>query len=154
MKIIATIDNENIYESEDGCVTYTAKAAVDCDGAGGNVWHDPCFQPETSLHHDGQPLNANRVAYIVVPPAIIKGVKGIVLGCKAQVKWKNTTVDAVVGDIGPRAKLGEISVLCARNLGMNPSPNSGGADAHNVHYSLWPGAPAVVDGVTYQLQRS
>lgn len=151
-RTIATIEGVDIIEHDDHSVSYLSKAHVDADGSGGNPHHDPYFQPETSLKHEGVSLNAEIVPYVVVPPAVVHSVAGIVLGCKASVLYGNRTVAAVVGDIGPATKLGEVSVACARVLGMNPSPINGGVDDHVVHYLIWPGVPAVVDGVTYQLQ--
>ena len=64
------------------------------------------------------------------------------------------TTDAVVGDIGPRDKLGEVSVACAAALGIDPSPTPGGTSAHIIHYSLNPGLAAVVNGKRYERQAS
>jgi hypothetical protein len=155
MRIIATIDGEAISELDDGTVTFRAKAAVDTDGIG-PLHGDPDAQKDTSLHLNGKALNADVDRYIVVPPAIIKGVKGIVLGCQAHCKnLKNgMETEAVVGDVGPRTKIGEISVACAKALGIDPSPTSGGTNEHIIHYSVKPGTPATVDGKRYQLQRS
>jgi hypothetical protein len=155
MRLIATIEGEPITEHEDGSVTFRAKAAVDTDGSG-PLHGDPCAQTDTSLHRDGKPLNADVDRYIVVPPAIISGVKGVVLGCQATVRNTRTGkgCTAVVGDIGPHRKLGEVSVATARALGLNPSPTRGGEDAHVIEYTLWPGSPATVDGVKYTLQPS
>ena len=76
---------------------------------------------------------------------------------------KNTkSVEAVVADGGPSNKLGEISLACAKAIGVpagegstHPA-NSGGvdADSHIIHYRLFPGVAAMVNGVTYPLQPS
>lgn len=155
MKIIATIENESIIELGDGSVTYRAKFAVDTDGSG-PLHGDPDAQTDTSLHLQGKPLNADVDRYIVVPPAIIHGVKGVVLGCQAHaLNLRNgLSSDCVVGDIGPHKKLGEGSGALAKALGINPSPTIGGEDAHVVHYSLIPGKPATVNGKIYNLQAS
>lgn len=155
MRTIATIEGESIFELDDGTVTYRAKAAVDTDGSG-PLHGDPDAQADTSLHLNGKALNADVDRYIVVPPAIIHGVKGIVLGCQAFCSnlRNGRKTEAVVGDIGPHKKLGEMSVACAAALGIDPSPTRGGEDAHVIHYSLIPGQSAVVDGKTYALQPS
>ena len=138
---------------------------------------DPCpgaFISATSLHllgSDGKALprsspfryvDSATVPYIVVPPMIISGVAGVVLGCRATAtNTKNgMSVEAVVADVGPSNKLGEISVACAKALGVaapagtkHPA-NSGGVDEHIIEYKLFPGTAAVVDGVTYPLQHS
>ena len=154
-KIIDTIEGEDIVLGDDGKVRYKSKAAIDADGIGPSHG-DPDKQDDTSLHHNGQPLNADVDQYIVVPPAIIAGVAPIVLGSQAHVTntLNGKTCDAVVGDIGPHKKLGEISVACAKALGIPPSPVSGGEDQHVVQYVIEPGVPAMVNGVTYQLQAS
>src|SRR5216110_1052423 len=129
-RIIANIEGCDIIEWQDGSVSWTAKMAIDSDGAPGNPGDDPCWQPDTTLHYNGSPVNSNSVPYIVVPPAIIQGVTGIVLGCQAEVihdKTGNKT-DAVVADVGPHKKLGEASMECARRVGVNPSPTHGGTE--------------------------
>lgn len=155
-KILATIEGCQVVLGTDGKIHYTAKAAIDNDGSGGNPEHDPDFQSDTSLHHNGKALNSETEKFIVVPPAIVQGVPGIILGCQAFVtNTKNGRFSAAVcGDIGPRAKLGEISVALAKALGINPSPNTGGEDAHVIEYTIEPGVPAVVEGEHYSLQRS
>ena len=155
-KLIATIQNCNIWQGTDGRCWMVADADIDCDGSGGNPDHDPYFQPDTSLHdHEGKALNAYTVPFIVLPPAAMLGVTGRVLGCRARVHYLETgkIAEAVVGDQGPRLKVGELSVECARRLGMPSNPNAGGCqDFSLVLYEWWPGFPAVVDGVIYPLQ--
>jgi len=140
---------------------------------------DPCpgaFVSATSLHlpgKDGKPLprsspfkyvDSATVSFVVVPPMIIRGVAGVVMGCRAVVtNTKNgKSVEAVVADGGPSNKLGEISLACAKAIGVpagegstHPA-NSGGvdADSHIIHYRLFPGVAAMVNGVTYPLQPS
>jgi hypothetical protein len=154
-KIIGTIQGCDVIEGDDGSVHFLADADIDCDG-GSNPHHDPCWQPDTSLHFDGRAIDAESVPYIVVPPLIRDGVSGIVLGCIARVTNSRTgqSTEAVVGDIGPHKKIGEISSECARRIGVNDNPNTGGEEDHVISYTLWPGSPAVVDGVTYELQRA
>lgn len=149
-RLIATIENENIVENDDLSVKWRAKAAIDSDGVGPHHG-DHTAQDETTYKPD---LNADLDRYIVVPPAIRDGVKGVVMGCHAFVQnTKNgMSTYAVVGDIGPHHKLGEISCACAEAIGLNPSPVSGGIDEHAIIYTIWPGIPAVVEGKTYHLQ--
>jgi hypothetical protein len=153
MKLIANIEGEDVLLHEDGRITFKAKAAIDADGTGPHHG-DPTSQSDTSLHLNGKPLNADEDIYIVVPPAILKGVVSIVLGCQALVhNLKNgTSTTAVVGDIGPKKKIGEISVACAIALGINSSPTKGGEDGHVIEYIIYPGQAAVVNGKQYKLQ--
>lgn len=146
----------------DGRISFLADADIDCDGVGAdgkpnNIDHDPYYQPDTSLHHNGQALDAYTVPYIVVPPAIIQAVKGVVLGCQARLTYRETGQSAmcVVGDIGPRLKIGECSVKAARVVGMPSNPNTGGCDDPRLClYELWPGKAGLAAGVQYKLQAS
>lgn len=155
MKILAQIEGENIALNNDGTVTYLAKAAIDTDGSG-PLHGDPDGQHRTSLQHNGKSLNADEDRYIVVPPQIIKGVGPVVLGCQGWACNRKTGAcsAAVVGDVGPHSKLGEVSVALAKALGINPSPTSGGEDSHIIEYTLTPGKPAEVNGKIYSLQAS
>ena len=136
---------------------------------------DPCpgaYISATTLHlrdlngnplPDSSPLkyvDSATVPFIVVPPVIIKGVQPVVLGCLAVVTNTRTgqSTEAVVADVGPRNHLGEISVACARAIGVSTGTthpaNGGGAPSPTIHYRLFPGKPAVINGVTYPLQHS
>lgn len=140
-----------VFQNEDGSCEYTGDMDVDVDGSP-NWRRDPYGQPETTLHHEGKPINSDKVRGIVLPPECIKAVGPIVLGCKAEVEYRDVRVTAVVFDVGPHFKLGEGSAALANALGINPDPNNGGEDDVVVKYRWWPGIPAEVDGVTYDLQ--
>jgi len=136
---------------------------------------DPCpgaYVSATSLHlfdtsgHRLPPSSPFRyvdsatVPFIAVPPMIIRGVAGIVLGCSCEVFNTKTgkKVVGVVADVGPSDHLGEISVACAIAIGVpvgrtHPA-SSGGASSPDIEYKLFPGIAAVVKGVTYPLQPS
>ena len=140
-----------VYDVGDGSYQFFGDLDVDVDGSP-NWQRDPWGQADTSLHYNGKPINSDVVRGIVLPPECIKFVSPIVLGCKSQVTYRGKTVDAVVFDIGPHFKLGEGSAALATSLGINPSPISGGVDEPEVLYRWWPGVPATVDGITYNLQ--
>lgn len=150
MKILATIENEPIIEHDDGSVTFRSKAAIDSDGVGAHHG-DKTAQDQTTYKPD---LNADIDKYIVVPPQIRDGVKGVVIGCQAVVlnDLNGVATTAVAGDVGPHHKLGEISCACASALGLDPSPVDGGVDEHVIHYKIFPGTAAIVDGKHYALQ--
>jgi hypothetical protein len=134
---------------------------------------DPCpgaYISATSLHlfdKNGKPLpdsspfkyvDSATVPFIVVPPMIIEAVLGTVLGCRCLVTNSRTgkTTEAVVADIGPSNHLGEISVACAKAIGVSTGTthpaNGGGASSPTIRYQLFPGIAAIVNGVTYPLQ--
>jgi len=87
-------------------------------------------------------VDAETVPYIVVPPLVVQQTTGVVRGCKARVTYRGRSVDCVVADKGPRDKIGELSIAAARAVGMPSSPRSGGTEAAEVLYELWPGKAA------------
>lgn len=143
----------SVYLDDDGRIYFTADADIDCDG-GKNPHKDPCWQPETTLQLNGKSIDADVVPFIVVPPVIVKSVNPIVLGCQAQVTngRNGKSVLCVVADLGPKKKLGELSPAAARAIGIDPNPNTGGEESATVFYELWPGTPALVNGIEYKLQ--
>ena len=131
------------------------------DAEGDPLVIDGVIITKTSYRFPGVPsrspaayVDSQTVPYIVVPPAIIRGVRGIVMGCKARVTYRGKSVDAVVADAGPRTKIGEASIAAAEAVDIPSSPRTGGLDGAQVLYELWPGVPAVVNGLTYALQRA
>jgi len=136
---------------------------------------DPCpgaYVSATSLYllsEEGEDLpdcspfkyvDSATVPFIVVPPMIIRGVAGIVMGCRCVVTntRNRRRVVAVVADCGPKDHLGEISIACAKAIGIpigkNYPANGGGALAPSIKYQLFPGIPAVVKGIRYPLRSS
>lgn len=95
-------------------------------------------------------VDANKIIYIVLPGHWRAEAKGIVLGCKAKVTDIKTkkTVDAVVVDFGPKAKIGEASIACAKFFGIPSSPKNGGTEEKRFIYQFWPGVAA--DGFELQ----
>jgi hypothetical protein len=100
-------------------------------------------------------VDAASVPYIVLPSHWRKLAVGVVLGCKATVEDTKTGKilnAAAVLDFGPRAKLGEASIACAQFFGIPSSPKDGGTSEKRFIYTFFPSVPAVIKGVTYQLQ--
>lgn len=99
-------------------------------------------------------VDANAVVYIVLPGHWRMQAKGVVLGCRAEVHDTKTgkKVAAAVLDFGPKRKVGEASMACAREFGVSDSPKHGGTDAKRFIYTFWPGEPGIVNGFTYELQ--
>ncbi len=153
MKTIVTIAGRDVIQLDDNSLTYLGPLRIDCDGSD-NRHHDPCWQPETSLRLHGRSIDAESVPYGVVPPAIVHGVPGIVMGCQGQATNLTTgqTSFFVVADSGPRNGLGEGSCELARRLGLDGNPNHGGTGENIIRWQIWPGRRAVVDGITYELQ--
>ena len=144
----------DVIDNGDGSFQFVGDMDIDVDGS--PFWkNDPSGQADTSLHYKGKPIDSSIVPGIVLPPEIIRAVKGIVLGCKAEVTYKGRSRAAVVFDTGPHNKLGEASYCLATRLGIPARMNgNGGVDEQAVTYKFWPGIPALVDGITYGLQKS
>lgn len=85
-------------------------------------------------------LNSEIEPFIVVPGSFRRNVPGIVMGCRAVVRYKGRECEAVVGDIGPR--FGEASIAVAKALGIDSNGRRGGVDAPEVTYIVWPGVAA------------
>lgn len=115
---------------------------------------------DTSLHIDGEPINAEIFPGIVVPAHWAMSVKGEVLGCKATVTNIETgiVVPCVVFDIGPG--FGEMSIAAAiasRRIdnsvlndivALRALVRGGGISRYIFRYQIWPGIAA--DGFSLQ----
>ena len=113
------------------------------------VFADGMIASLTWYHHPGKLrsdpaayVDAEAVPYIVVPPLIIQATAAVVRGCKARVTWNARSVDCVVADMGPRDRIGELSIAAARAVGLPSSPRNGGTDRPEILYELWPGVAA------------
>lgn len=150
-KLLATIEGQPItWDGEK--MSFHGRGRIDNDGTGPRNG-DPSHQSNTSLHHNGKPLNAEHDRFIVLPPQLIKLVKPIVLGCQVLVfPPHGEAKHAVVGDVGPKTKLGEISTCLARDLGIDSNPVSGGLDSAKLFFVVYPGVAAETCNETYDLQ--
>lgn len=108
----------------------------------GNIYSKTSYMP---------PVDAYDIPYAVVNPIVRLAAKGIILGCHAVISYRNRIIQAVVADVGPENKIGEMSIAAARALGIPDSPRTGGVDS-GVSWYLYPGSPAIVDRVTYELR--
>ncbi|MFF2011056.1 glycoside hydrolase family 75 protein [Streptomyces sp. NPDC058195] len=128
---------------KNGAVFWKADMDIDCDGeitAACNEDTDPWFQNGTAFETSaGKPLNAEKLPYVVVPSAssIWKyGDSGIKGGGVVAVIYNNKVEYAVVGDTGPSQIIGEASYATAKALGIDPDPETGGAES-GVTYILF-----------------
>lgn len=134
-----------------GVVTDTGEADGTPVKQGPNDPMPGAFVSATSYEYDGfartDPLryvDANSVIYIVVPGHWRMEAKGVVLGCRALVQNLKTgqVAEAAVLDFGPRSKIGEASIACARYFGVPSSPKNGGTDKPIFHYVFFPDVAA------------
>jgi len=161
------LDNLNNAHSGDdwfGCVTVGGEPVIQGpdDPAPGfyvSATSLHLLQPDGTVYPRTNPrgyVDAESVPFIVVPPAVVEGVAAVVLGCQARITdtRNGKSVDCVVADTGPKVKTGEASIAAAKALGVPSSARTGGEEKPVFTYDLWPGVPAVVNGVTYPLQHS
>ncbi|MFF3458439.1 glycoside hydrolase family 75 protein [Streptomyces sp. NPDC002730] len=128
---------------KNGAVFWKADMDVDCDGqvtSKCNADTDPWFQDDTAFHQsNGKPLNAEKLPYVVVPSSSgiwnysSAGIKG---GGVVAVIYNDKVEYAVVGDTGPNKIIGEASYATAKALGIDPDPETGGAES-GVTYILF-----------------
>lgn len=128
---------------KNGAVFWKADMDVDCDGqvtSKCNADTDPWFQDDTAFHQsNGKPLNAEKLPYVVVPSSSSiwnyssAGIKG---GGVVAVIYGNKVEYAVVGDTGPNKIIGEASYATAKAMGIDPDPETGGAES-GVTYILF-----------------
>ncbi len=85
-------------------------------------------------------VDAHAVIFIVLPSHWRMQAKGVVLGCRAEVHDTKTgkVVPAAVIDFGPKNSIGEASMACAREFGVDESPKHGGTEAKRFAYKFWP----------------
>ncbi|MEU0839730.1 glycoside hydrolase family 75 protein [Streptomyces sp. NPDC005962] len=126
-----------------GAVFWKADMDVDCDGqvtSKCNEDTDPWFQDDTAFHQsNGKPLIADKLPYVVVPSKSSTwdyGSSGIKGGGVVAVVYNNKVEYAVVGDTGPTKIIGEASYATANALGIDPDPETGGAES-GVTYILF-----------------
>lgn len=102
-----------------GAVYVVSDLDLDTDGESdpGIRW-DTYHQGETAYRYaSGKSLSSNKVPYIVIPGGSWSKAHGLKLGNVAIVAANGRVAVAVVGDIGPAAKIGEGSIELHRRLG-------------------------------------
>lgn len=98
-------------------------------------------------------VDAETIPYAVVSPLIRNAAIGVVMGCRCRMTNTLTgqSVEGPMADIGPRRKIGELSIAAARAIGIPHSPRTGGEERRVIRYELWPGTSAKVGDVTFDL---
>lgn len=156
---LITIGPVTIKEKDNGQYIRFISDLDVCNDGSGPSHGDPYYQSQTAYYSGGidggKYLNADKDKYIVIPPQIRYLVPPTVMGCKARLTNLKTevTYDAVTGEIGPDDQTGEAAYCLCKIVNPSVTHNSGDK-ALNYLYELWPGVPAVVEGMTYKLQPS
>jgi hypothetical protein len=126
-------------------IEFTAKLAIDANGAGGWIKDQP-GQPQgtdaskTALRYpNGDSLNPGKIPFIVVPSDFGRTHPGVQLGDYVAVTYGAITLYAIVGDKGPKGIVGAGSIALARNLKIPADPKKGGVRS-GVTYVIIPGS--------------
>ena len=126
-------------------IKFTAKMAIDADGAGDWWLKDKTVLPgidrskTAARYASGESLNPGRVPFIAVPSDFDRAYPGVHMGDYAAVTYGAKTIYAIVGDKGPKGVVGEGSIALARNLKIRSNPNTGGVRS-GVTYVILPGS--------------
>jgi hypothetical protein len=131
-----------------GAVWWKSDLDVDCDGGQSSACkNDPDYQSGTAASDSkGHALNASVLPYVVIPQSsngFNYKTAGLKMGSVVAVIYGGKVAYGILGDVGPAGVIGEASYAMAQQLGLNPSPTSGGADS-GVTYLAFTGASAVV----------
>ena len=84
--------------------------------------------PGMAVNDPAAYVDSETVPFIVIPPLVYQRTAGVVRGCRARVTFNGRSVDGVVADLGPRTKVGELSIAAARAVGIPPNPRTGGRE--------------------------
>lgn len=128
--------NSAVLRFPDNTIFFDAKMAIDADGSALSKRAERPNQPETSFRYPNLPgpaggegtadpmatgpgpsLDAERVPYVVMPLGDFKRESGVSLGDLAAVIKDGRVQFAIVGDLGPRTKIGEGSMKLHEQLG-------------------------------------
>jgi len=115
---------------------WKADMDIDCDGVSTSVCNsstDDAYQGQTSFETSkGNSFTASTTHFFVIPLPSSKfsySAQGIKPGTVAAVIYQGRVVYAVFADEGPSGIIGEASYATARDLGIDPNPNTGGVDS-------------------------
>jgi hypothetical protein len=134
------LDSDGEPKSQGGMVSFRGPMNIDADGAGEAWKQDKTGQSSTSLRYaDGKSLDPSQIPFIVIPLGFEDRFPGVKLGDYAVVSYNGKTAFAIVGDYGPRGKLGEGSIALADSLGIPSDPNRGGTSS-GVTYLVFSGS--------------
>ncbi len=139
------------HEDEVFAIQYQAKMAICSDGASNitrdkaeaeadpRLRHDPWYLPKTAMNFEGEPVDADAVPYVVLPPPVYQAT-GAKKGDLCEVTYNGLQCYAIYAEVGPKTKIGEGSMYLARQLGINDDPRVGGLSAHEVTYTILVGS--------------
>jgi hypothetical protein len=93
-------------------------------------------------HPDSDParyVDSNTIPFLVLPGGQYGGAKKGDLGWIIN-RQNGKATGAIFADVGPAAKLGELSIHAAGLLGLNSNPKNGGTSRKDILYIVFPGS--------------
>jgi N-acetylmuramoyl-L-alanine amidase len=121
-----------VFLTHDRHIEVISDGDADADGSPRAEAIDPgCGQLETSLRRpiwlgEGQNVNSETIPYVVMPGNFnsalglsLEEKNKLALYDMCRVEWKGKVVYAIVADVGPNDRIGEMSIACAQALGFN-----------------------------------
>jgi hypothetical protein len=135
---------QDVSQFDAASFTASSIAKIDTDGDPSAQGYDPNWNPQTSGHIDGQPVNSAEYAYVVMSQTQM-AASGAQIGDWAQVTNNATgqTVWARVEDVGPPGGTGEISEACATAVGIQFQKNSWTVGNPSVTVQVFSGTKSV-----------
>jgi hypothetical protein len=135
---------QDVSQFDPASFTASSIAKIDTDGDPSAQGYDPNWNPQTSGHIDGQPVNSAEYAYVVMSQTQM-AASGAQIGDWAQVTNNATgqTVWARVEDVGPPGGTGEISEACATAVGIQFQKNSWTVGNPSVTVQVFSGTKSV-----------
>ena len=137
---------EFIKPGKPRAMVWSSDADIDIDGPGGSKATDKYWQPETSLRWpDRSSVDSRAFPGIVVPPPVEKEF-GVRIGDYGAIIWAGQLCYAQVYDVGPTAKIGELSIFLGRQCGLVTPEQSDyhaatkGNSATDLFYLIFPGS--------------
>ncbi len=114
------VKSPTVLKLATGLILFESDLDVDCDGRWPHNDQDSDAQKDTSLHDGaGRALDASLTPFFVLP-SWFANKHGVKLGDYAAITWHGRLIFAILGDFGPRKKLGEASLVVHDALG-NPN---------------------------------
>ncbi len=121
-------------------ISFKAPMAIDNDGRNTTAQGDRTHQNRTAYTPGGKSLDPGAIPFVVIPDKFGDTHKNVTLGDYAVVTYRDRSMYALVGDVGPQGVLGEGSTALAKGVGIAHNPVSGGVETPDIEYYILAGS--------------
>jgi len=131
-----------IYQTKtkDEIIIFKAKMDIDNDGRNSKPQGDTTHQNQTAFTPGGKSLDPGVIPFVVIPIKFDATHPKVKLGDYAVVTYRDRSLYAIVGDVGPENVLGEGSTALAKGVGIPHHPVTGGIKTPSVEYYILSGS--------------